>query len=114
MSYPRSETDRSGCRAQVNTNTLPKLTSTKDYNTWAHRVKNTLILVGHKDSTLTTWDVSGSTQPLPNLPSDADKLAKENTIRGTLKLQATAIIESTLPNYMLREEFHSPRDLWAK
>ncbi|KAF7773627.1 hypothetical protein Agabi119p4_5794 [Agaricus bisporus var. burnettii] len=68
----------------------------------------------HKDSTLTAWDVSGSSQPLPTLPTNPDELAKENAIRMTLSLQATALIESTLPDYMIREEFNSPRDLWDK
>ncbi|EKM73609.1 hypothetical protein AGABI1DRAFT_134408 [Agaricus bisporus var. burnettii JB137-S8] len=98
----------------TNSNALPKLSGAKNYDTWARRVKNALILIQHKDSTLTAWDVSGSSHPLPTLPTDPTELAKENAIRMTLKLQATALIESTLPDHMIQEEFNSPRDLWGK
>ncbi|EKM75136.1 hypothetical protein AGABI1DRAFT_95090 [Agaricus bisporus var. burnettii JB137-S8] len=98
----------------TNSNALPKLSGAKNYDTWARRVKNALILIQHKDSTLTAWDVSGSSHPLPTLPTDPTELAKENAIRMTLKLQATVLIESTLPDHMIQEEFNSPRDLWGK
>ncbi|KAF7761760.1 hypothetical protein Agabi119p4_9752 [Agaricus bisporus var. burnettii] len=68
----------------------------------------------HKDSSLTAWDVSGSDQPLPTLPTVPTELTKENAIRMTLSLQATALIESTLLDYMIREDFNGPGDLWGK
>jgi hypothetical protein len=70
--------------------------------------------MSHKDTGLNAWHVSGYPRTLPALPTDAAEHAREIAARETLSLQATAVIESALPDHMIRETFANAKDLWTK
>jgi hypothetical protein len=70
--------------------------------------------MSHKDTSLNAWHVSGYPRTLPALPTDAAEHTREIAARETLSLQATAVIESALPDHMIRETFANAKDLWTK
>jgi hypothetical protein len=72
----------------------------KDYDTWARKMKNNLILCSIDGSTVTAWIMSGGTALAP-AAGNAAEIACEMAIREALDMWATAMIESTLLDHMI-------------
>jgi hypothetical protein len=83
----------------------------KDYDAWARKMKNNLIMCSVDGSTTTAWSMSGGTAPAAPAGAPAD-IAREHLIRNALEMRATAMIESTLLDHMIRRTFASARALW--
>jgi hypothetical protein len=73
----------------------------KDYDAWARKMKNNLIMCSVDGSTTTAWSMSGGTAPGPAVGTPAEQ-AREALVRNALEMRATAMIESTLPDHMIR------------
>jgi hypothetical protein len=73
-----------------------------------------LIFVSNKNFITTAWDMSGNETTLPMLPINVDERATEQATHDTLSLQVTAVIESVLPDWMIREEYTDAWALWKK
>jgi hypothetical protein len=93
-------------------NALPKLTGMKDYDTWARKMKNNLIMCSVDGSTTTVWTMSGGTAP-PAAISNTEAIAHKTAIRNALEMRATAMIESTLLDHMICQTFANARALWT-
>src|SRR5262249_10156347 len=54
----------------------------------------------------------GGLDDIEPLPTEAVALAREERVRSALDLRATAMIESALPDHMIRQTFNDSHDLW--
>jgi hypothetical protein len=83
----------------------------KDYDTWARKMKNNLIMCSINGSTTTVWTMSGGTALAAPGGTPAE-IARENLVCNALEMRATAMIKSTLPDHMIRRTFANARALW--
>jgi hypothetical protein len=83
----------------------------KDYNAWARKMKNNLIMCSVDGSTTTAWTMSGGTTPTAPRGTPAE-VARELLVQNALEMRATAMIESTLLDHMIHRTFANARALW--
>jgi hypothetical protein len=83
----------------------------KDYDAWARKMKNNLIMCSVDSSTTTVWTMSGGTAPAA-VAGTPEQITWENLVRNALEMRATAMIESTLPDHMIQRTFANTRALW--
>jgi hypothetical protein len=60
----------------------------KDYDAWARKMKNNLIMCSVDGSTTTAWTMSGGTTP-PAVVGNTEAIARETAIHNALEMRAT-------------------------